>query len=250
MTEPDQPGCDLLRLRVPVDHLGDDLVVRAAADRVVGGVVDQPPPGQLEQASRPGRRRAARSAARRSARGARSARAARDLEVDPRGVTFISMFARAPDRSSPTQVGSRRPGRDAVSRSRSHVLAPASASRTSTTAVASAFTSRRGPPGVGRAPRDRSRTSRGSTGARRTPRSRRRARRAWAEPVRDVEEVGAVAVATDEVLGLDRRAVGRAHVKELRSIAAGTPRQTTARSIPARRRICGIWAMWPNMSGR
>ena len=38
--------------------------------------------------------------------------------------------------------------------------------------------------------------------------------------------------------------------KAWRSIAAGTPRQTTAWPIPARRRIWGIWAMWPNMSGR
>jgi len=34
------------------------------------------------------------------------------------------------------------------------------------------------------------------------------------------------------------------------SMAFGTPRHTTASRIPARARIWGIWAMWPNMSGR
>ena len=32
--------------------------------------------------------------------------------------------------------------------------------------------------------------------------------------------------------------------------AEGTPRQTTASENPACRRIWGIWATWPNMSGR
>ena len=43
---------------------------------------------------------------------------------------------------------------------------------------------------------------------------------------------------------------GASHVKACLSIAAGTPRQTTACSIPASRRICGICATCPNMSGR
>ena len=34
---------------------------------------------------------------------------------------------------------------------------------------------------------------------------------------------------------------GPSHVKAWRSIAAGTPRHTTACSMPANRRICGIW---------
>ena len=60
-----------------------------------------------------------------------------------------------------------------------------------------------------------------------------------AEPIRDVEQVSAVAIAADEVLRLDLRAVRRRPAERVRSIASGTPRHTTARSIPARRRI---WA--------
>ena len=46
-----------------------DLVRRAAADRVVRGVLDHPPPGEVEQALRPALRRTAPGAARRSASG-------------------------------------------------------------------------------------------------------------------------------------------------------------------------------------
>ena len=45
---------ELFRLGVAAEDLGDHHVVRAPADRVVGGVVDDPPPGELEQALRPG----------------------------------------------------------------------------------------------------------------------------------------------------------------------------------------------------
>ncbi len=43
---------------------------------------------------------------------------------------------------------------------------------------------------------------------------------------------------------------GASHTKALRSTTLGTPLHTTACSNPARRRIWGICAMWPNMSGR
>ena len=43
---------------------------------------------------------------------------------------------------------------------------------------------------------------------------------------------------------------GACQRKAVRSTAEGTPRHTTACSNPASERIWGIWATWPNMSGR
>ncbi len=43
---------------------------------------------------------------------------------------------------------------------------------------------------------------------------------------------------------------GLDHQKAVRFTALGTPRQTTASSKPNCLRIWGIWATWPNMSGR
>ncbi len=43
---------------------------------------------------------------------------------------------------------------------------------------------------------------------------------------------------------------GASHQNAARPMALGTPRHTTACSKPNWRRIWGIWAMWPNMSGR
>ena len=48
-----QTGSDLLGLGVADEHLRRDLVGRAAADRVVRGVLEHPSPREVEQASRP-----------------------------------------------------------------------------------------------------------------------------------------------------------------------------------------------------
>ena len=76
-------------------------------------------------------------------------------------------------------------------------------------------------------------------------------RRAPDEGLGVVGQGGAVAVADGEVLGPHGGAVGRLPPEAASLVTAeGTPRHTTVWANPAWRRIWGIWAMCPNMSGR
>ena len=51
----DDPGGDLLGFGEAHEHLGVDGILRTRADRIVGRVLDDPSPGELEEAGRPGR---------------------------------------------------------------------------------------------------------------------------------------------------------------------------------------------------
>ena len=111
------PRPSLFRLCVAGQDLGDHDVVRAATDRIVGRVVDDPPPGELEQALGP------RSAVQRGQRLGIALEQAFDATGGGRRsiraeLTPISMFARAPERSSPVQRGNGRSSGSGAPRSR------------------------------------------------------------------------------------------------------------------------------------
>ena len=221
-----------------------DLVDRAGADRVVGAVADHLEPRLVEQARRAscrrGRNRAESGSARRSS--VRSATAAACLMSTRFEATPIRRLALCPERSSPVHDGRPSVGRAVhVLGQRADVQLVAGVERVGLGHHAAE--PRLGHQVVGAVhPEDRA--------GEQVALLLLELADAAHEGLGVVGHEGAVAVALRQVLGAHGGAVGRLHQKPLRSMAEGTPRHTTACSKPNRRRSWGIWATWPNMSGR
>ena len=236
-----EAGADLGGLGVAVQDGVAHLVDRAGADRVVGGVADDLPPGLVAAAPRPAlggqEQRRQRLGARRSRRARRGGRL---LHVDPVGRHAhqqVGPGARAQLAGPRGQaVGGRRRRARPASRC---------AARRSSEVVGLGHhppQPRLGHEVVGAVhPEDRAREQVALlllelvTGRTSALASSGRARRCRSP------------AAGTRPAPWSRR--GR-HQKPLRSTAEGTPRHTTACSNPNSRRSCGIWATWPNMSGR
>ena len=241
-----RPSADPARLGEALQHRVDDRVDRARADRVVGGVADHVEPGQLEEPARPCVRLAEQGAVglgpaleatarRRAAARFTSTR----LEVTP-----MSMLARDPERSSPRQVGSPSTGAavevagergDARTGSRPGARWPRRPRGRGTAGAAggpsrSCRGSRRA--GTGR-PLSRRRRSAG-----RGPRRRRAAWRRWSS------RLVRYSARTREPSGASHQNAGAVDRRRDPPPHHGVGEPGRARSS------WGIWAMWPNMSGR
>ena len=205
----DDPLPDLLGLGEPGEDLVHHRVLRAAADRVVGRVVDDATPGELEQAVRP--RLAMQRGPRLGVALERPFRARRGhLDVDPgRGDVHQHVCPRRrPELAGPE----RRDGRIGLIRVRGGLIERLDVTRQGLDPDHDVIA-----PGVGLVDdagqgggghrvigpvhgEDRPVAVEGSARVDIPPDLLR-------QPVRDREEIGAVAIAADEVLGADRRSV-------------------------------------------